>query len=87
MIPDLKRKIWRAIHHPDQHVLRIVYEDAAGVRTRRLISPVKFTSPTTIRALCLCREQNRQFSLKHIRECELVKANTIMMPAEIEVLK
>jgi predicted DNA-binding transcriptional regulator YafY len=81
---ELKRKIWRAIHHPDQYVLVIIYQDVDNARTKRVISPTRFTGQETIRALCLCREEHRQFHLTRMVDCQLAPANDFLMPVPME---
>jgi len=83
MIRDL---IFQAIICPDDYVLSFEYTDRHGVRTRRIASPIRFLSDDRFLALCLCREEPRQFYLWRCRNIQLVDATDILMPEEITVL-
>ncbi|MEL6110394.1 MAG: hypothetical protein AAFU85_30675 [Planctomycetota bacterium] len=76
----------RAKHHPDQFVCRIVYRDAHGKRTRRLISPTTLKQ-NHVAAMDISREGSRNFLYESIESCELVDANEVLMGSEsVEVL-
>lgn len=81
-----KQQIEVATHHPDRYVLRIIYRDDAGRRSRRVISPVKMVGRNVLRALCLAREECRQFHLSRIEDVELIAANEVQMPVTLEML-
>jgi len=81
-----QRKLWRAKYFPDEFVAEIVYEDAKGQRTLRRISPIKFTGAGPARrcfALCLAREDVREFLLTQILEVELIPSSNVLMPEAI----
>ncbi|QDV66219.1 hypothetical protein Mal65_53950 [Crateriforma conspicua] len=64
---------------PDRYAARIQYIDADGKVTDRIVSPIRMTTPTTVRALCLHRQEVRQFCLASIRTIELVPAHEVLM--------
>ncbi|MEO1528530.1 MAG: hypothetical protein AAFX06_24175 [Planctomycetota bacterium] len=83
---SMVRLLGRAKHHPDRWVCRIVYCDAHGKRTRRLISPTAMKSDY-VSALDCGREEPRNFQYESIESCELVEANEVLMGTEsVEVL-
>lgn len=69
----------RAMRDPDRWVVRIAYRDSKGVVTNRVISPIRWTTRGTFRALCLGRQEPRQFMLRSIQAAELVAASTVIM--------
>lgn len=79
----------KAMRDPDHFACRIVYIDSKRDRTRRAISPIRFSSEDGSRllALCLCREEPREFLVRKILSVELVKSEDLLMPERIEVCK
>jgi predicted DNA-binding transcriptional regulator YafY len=77
MIQTLLR---RALQNPDQWVVELDYVDSKGVSSRRVISPIRFLSSTRLLALCLCREEPRQFYLERCSNARLLDAAEVMMP-------
>ena len=75
------RKIFRqAMQNPDDLVVEFVYRDAEGTCTTRVVSPIRFLSADRFLALCLCREEPRQFYLDRCSNVRLIKATDILMP-------
>jgi predicted DNA-binding transcriptional regulator YafY len=74
----------KAMREPDSFVLRLCYRDSKGNVTRRVVSPIAIDGRESMRALCLCREQVRQFKFESCSSVELVDANDVLMPVEIE---
>jgi predicted DNA-binding transcriptional regulator YafY len=72
----------RARRDPDRWVVRIAYRDAKGCVTVRVISPIRWVSRYTILALCLGRQEPRQFDLRRIGAAELVPAADVVMGIE-----
>ncbi len=70
----------RAMQSPDDLVVVLEYLDSKGVETRRVISPIRFLSSDRFLALCLCREEPRQFYLSRCRNIRLDRACNFMMP-------
>ena len=71
--------------NPDNFVMQIIYESSKGETTKRVISPVKYgPNKETIFALCLAREEVRQFRLDGIRFVRVINANKVLMPIQIE---
>ncbi|WP_235934995.1 hypothetical protein [Candidatus Laterigemmans baculatus] len=70
----------RAMQQPDDLVILLDYTDSKGVESRRVVSPIRFLSPDRFLALCLCREEPRQFHLERCRNARLGLASEVMMP-------
>lgn len=75
-----------AMHDYDSYVLRLVYEDSKGVKTRRVVSPYHWVGEDRFHALCLCKEDLRLFELRKCSEVELVDANDVLAPVPLEVV-
>ena len=75
-----------AMHNPDEWVIRLRYVGKNGVTTERVVSPIKMVGPTSLLALCLCREEPRRFELGRCSHIELLNANDVLMPVEIRVI-
>lgn len=69
----------------DRYCVEIEYRDSAGVRTRRVVSPIRVHKKVVL-ALCLCRELPRNFTIAGITAAKLVAANDVLMPATIETI-
>jgi predicted DNA-binding transcriptional regulator YafY len=76
----MRRLIRRAVHQPDELVLEFDYADAEGVATHRPVSSVRFLGRDRFLALCLSREEPRQFRLERCRNVRLARAADILMP-------
>ena len=74
------------MHNPDEWVIRLRYVGKNGVTTERVVSPIKMVGPTSLLALCLCREEPRRFELGRCSHIELLNANDVLMPVEIRVI-
>ncbi|WP_404304881.1 hypothetical protein [Neorhodopirellula lusitana] len=72
-----------AMEDSDQWVVEMEYSDSKGKRTRRTISPVRFTASDRFLGLCLCREEPRQFHLARCSEFRLIPAGEVIMPVEM----
>lgn len=76
----MRQLIYRAIHQPDNLVITFDYRNAKGVETRRVVSPIRFVAEDRFLALCLSREEPRQFYLDRCRNVRLAKAADFLMP-------
>ncbi len=79
----MRQLLQRAIHQPDDLVIEFDYLDAKGAATHRVVSPIRFLGKNRFLALCLSREEPRQF---HIQRCEgahLEPAANYLMPLEM----
>ena len=72
--------IQRAIRHSDELVLVFDYRDAKGAVTRRVVSPVRLIKGERLLALCLSREEPRQFYLNRCENIHLDWAANFVMP-------
>lgn len=81
--PSPRQKLTRAMRDPDRWVCRIVYQDAAGKFTMRLISPIRFTAnDRCVLALCIGRQDHRQFVVSNIKSVAMVNAADVLMGTE-----
>ncbi len=77
----MNRIIRRAMHDSDNYVLELDYRDAKGETTHRVISPIRFLGQERLLALCLCREEPRQFYLSRCSNIRLQRAEQYLMPS------
>ncbi len=64
----------KAMQAADDYVISLDYLDSKGVLSRRIVSPIRFLAGDRLLALCLCREEPRQFYLNrcyNVKLCEL----------------
>lgn len=73
----------RAMLQKDDLVIVFDYTDSKGVASRRVVSPIRFLGGDRFLALCLSREEPRQFHLVRCRNMKLDWASSYMMPVEI----
>lgn len=76
----MRNLIRRAIMQSDDLVVVFDYRDSKGVESRRVVSPIRFASADRFLALCLCREEPRQFYLERCRNVKLDLAANYLMP-------
>ena len=79
----MRQLIYRAMHQPDDLVIEFDYCDAKGVNTHRVVSPIRFLGKERFLALCLSREEPRQFYLDRCRNVRLEPAANFLMPMEM----
>lgn len=68
------------MHDHDELVVEFEYCDSKGVRTRRVVSPIRFLANNRFLGLCLSREEPRQFYLERCENIRLKKACEYLMP-------
>ncbi len=78
-----RQRLSRAMDDPDRVVVIFEYQDQQGNCTRRVASPIRFSSATSFLALCLCREEPRRFELARCRNLRLAAAHEFSMPVPI----
>lgn len=76
----MRQLIYRAMHQPDDLVIEFDYRDSKGVATHRVVSPIRFLGNNRFLALCLCREEPRQFHLDRCQNVQLEPAANFLMP-------
>lgn len=86
MSDKIRGLITRAARESDRYVLEIQYEDRFKDVTTRTISPIRFVGRDAVLALCLSREDVRQFALSKIKSAKLKDASDALMPEPIERL-
>jgi len=79
----MRQLIYRAMHQPDDLVVEFDYTDAKGVNTHRVASPIRFLGKERFLALCLSREEPRQFYLDRCQNVRLEAAADFLMPVEM----
>ena len=67
----------------DDLVIVIEYEGKDGAVTRRVVSPIRFVGEDRFLALCLSREEPRQFYIDRCRSIRVDLASNYIMPVEI----
>lgn len=75
-----------ALDRGDNWVLEFEYRDAKGQRTIRTVSPVRMLGRRRFLALCLSREEPRQFYLDRCSNPRLIPAAEVLMPVPIREL-
>ena len=76
----MKDAIQRAMLDSESFVIEMTYLDAKGRRTRRVVSPIRYVGRDRLLALCLCREEPRQFYLSRCQDIQLLPASDVIMP-------
>lgn len=76
----MKQLIRRAMNHPEDLVVQLDYTDSKGATSRRVVSPIRYLSQERFLALCLCREEPRQFYLERCHNVRLEQASNVLMP-------
>lgn len=62
------------------HHLRCARRVTTGVSTHRVVSPIRFLGKDRFLALCLSREEPRQFYLERCQNVRLAPAGKFVMP-------
>lgn len=76
----MRQLILRAMRQADDLVLVFDYRDSKGATTRRVVSPVRFLAGDRFLALCLSREEPRQFYLNRCQNMRLDWTANFVMP-------
>ena len=76
----MRQVIYRAMYQSDDLVMVFDYCDAQGVTTHRVVSPIRFLGNDRFLALCLSREEPRQFYLDRCQNVLLARAADFLMP-------
>ncbi len=74
------RLLLKAMSQSDRFVVALDYVDAKGEQTRRVVSPIRFLKEGRFLALCLCREEPRQFHLDRCSNLSLQRSEDVLMP-------
>ena len=81
----MRQLIYRAMHQPDDLVVEFDYLDAKGAKTHRVVSPIRFLGRDRFLALCLSREEPRQFYVQRCQNVRLEPAANFLMPVPVEM--
>ena len=76
----MRQVLRQAMQNPEEWVVSLEYCDSKGVRTRRIVSPIRFLGGDRFLALCLCRAEPRQFYLDRCGDFHLQPAAEFVMP-------
>lgn len=79
----MRQIISRAMRQADDLVLVFDYRDSKGSVTRRVVSPVRFLASDRFLALCLSREEPRQFYLERCSNLRIDWAANFVMPVPV----
>ncbi len=79
----MKKILNLAMFNPDELVIEFMYRDRKGQVTRRVVSPIRFIGEDRFLALCLSREEPRQFVIEHCVGIKLRRACNYLMPVEM----
>ncbi len=79
----MRQLIYRAMHQSDDLVVTFDYCDSKGVTTRRVVSPIRFLGKDRFLALCLSREEPRQFYVERCQNGRLELAANFLMPVAL----
>lgn len=71
---------------PERWVLLVKYCDVNGKQTVRVISPTKWNLGR-LHALCLCREEPREFDPDRLDVIKIVDANKVQAPVDIALIE
>jgi predicted DNA-binding transcriptional regulator YafY len=74
--------IARVIQRPDVLVLWFRYRDVQGNETSRVVSPYRLLNSLRFSALCLIREEPRQFDLRRCEDLRIGLAADVLMPSQ-----
>jgi len=64
----------------DDWVIEFTYQDSKGIESKRVVSPIRFVGGDRFLALCLSREEPRQFRLDRCDNVTLKPAWDYVMP-------
>jgi len=78
--------IARVMQQTDDLVIVIDYQGKDGAVTRRVVSPIRFVGSDRFLALCLSREEPRQFYIDKCRSVRADLAGNYVMPVELLTL-
>lgn len=76
----------RVMQQTDDLVIVLEYSGKDGSVTRRVVSPIRFVGADRFLALCLSREEPRQFYLSQCRNVRVDLAANYTMPVELVFL-
>ena len=76
----------RVMQQIDDLVIVLEYSGKDGSVTRRVVSPIRFVGTDRFLALCLSREEPRQFVLSQCRNVRVDLAARYTMPVEMLTL-
>ena len=83
----MRKELRHAMLDSETFVVELIYRDSKGDRTRRFVSPIRFVGENRFLALCLCREEPRQFYLSRCENVRLIPAAEVIMPMPMETLE
>ena len=79
----MKNMLQKSMNSLDELVVEFSYEDRKGNRTRRVVSPIRFLGNNRFLALCLSREEPRQFYFDRCHQMMIRPAWDYVMPVAL----
>ncbi len=79
----MRQSVFQAMQNHDELVVEFEYTDSQGQRSRRVVSPIRFLAENRFLALCLTREEPRQFYFDRCANLQLRRACDYVMPVAI----
>lgn len=76
----MRQNVFKAMQDYDNLVVEFDYCDSKGEKSRRVVSPIRFLGGDRFLALCLSREEPRQFRMTRCQNLELKGAHNYLMP-------
>ena len=76
----MQQLVRRAIRQSDDLVIEFDYCDSKGASTHRVVSPIRFLGADRFLALCLSREEPRQFHVARCQNGQVAQAADFLMP-------
>ncbi len=82
----MRQTIQKSMQQYDDYVIEFEYKDSKGQRTRRIVSPIRFIGGNRFLALCLSREEPRQFNMERCGNVQLKPAWDYVMPVAMSAI-
>ena len=76
----MRQIINKSMQCDDDWVIEFTYQDSKGIKSKRVVSPIRFVGGDRFLALCLSREEPRQFRLDRCNNVTLKPAWDYVMP-------
>jgi predicted DNA-binding transcriptional regulator YafY len=74
------RRVLRQSMDADRYACKVRYVDGKGVETERVVSPIRFVGESRVLAMCMGRQECRQFRVNRFRSVVRINASDVLMP-------
>lgn len=85
--PDIRDTINQGMRDSSQWVVKLIYRDRSGKITIRTVSPIRWLDAKSFLALCLCRQEPREFKLRRCIAAQLIPEHEVLMPVRLDVIE